>query len=50
MRQADGEQEEGKKVQHEFKLGAVCHMAEELGVRRKLLYQWRDRLQAEGHA
>jgi transposase len=43
----------------EFKLEAVRRMAEatsivglaeELGVRRKLLYQWRDRLQAEGSA
>jgi transposase len=43
----------------EFKLEAVRRMAEatsivglaeELGVRRKLLYEWRDRLQAEGSA
>jgi transposase len=42
-----------------FKLDAVRRMAEatsivglaeELGVRRKLLYEWRDRLQAEGSA
>jgi transposase-like protein len=26
----------------------VVGLAEELGIRRKLLYQWRDQLQAEG--
>jgi transposase len=48
-----------RKFSTEFKLEAVRRMAEatsivglaeELGVRRKLLYQWRDRLQAEGNA
>jgi transposase-like protein len=29
---------------------SIVGLAEELGVRRKLLYQWRDRLQAEGNA
>jgi transposase-like protein len=47
------------KFSTEFKVEAVRRMAEapsivglaeELGVRRKLLYQWRDRLQAEGSA
>ena len=48
-----------RKYSTEFKVEAVRRMAEapsivglaeELGVRRKLLYQWRDRLQAEGKA
>jgi transposase len=48
-----------RKFSTEFKVEAVRRMAEapsivglaeELGVRRKLLYQWRDRLQAEGNA
>jgi transposase len=48
-----------RKFSTEFKLEAVRRMAEatsivclaeELGIRRKLLYQWRDRLQAEGSA
>ena len=48
-----------RKFSTEFKLEAVRRMAEatsivglaeELGVRRKLLYQWRDRLQIEGNA
>src|SRR5580698_1785723 len=48
-----------RKFSTEFKLEAVRRMAEatsivglagELGVRRKLLYQWRERLQAEGNA
>jgi transposase-like protein len=48
-----------RKFSTEFRLEAVRRMAEvtstvglaeELGVRRKLLYQWRDRLQAEGNA
>jgi transposase len=43
----------------EFKMEAVRRMAEatsivglaqQLGVRRKLLYEWRDRLQSEGNA
>jgi transposase len=46
-----------RKFSTEFKLEAVRRMAEaasivglaqELGVRRKLLYEWRDRFQAEG--
>ena len=49
----------GRKFSPEFKLEAVRRMAEatsivglaeELGVRRKLLYEWRDRLQAQGSA
>jgi transposase-like protein len=48
-----------RKYSTEFKLEAVRRMAEattivglaeELGVRRKLLYAWRDQLQAEGRA
>ena len=48
-----------RKFSTEFKLEAVRRMAEatsivglaeELGVRRKLLYQWRERLEAEGNA
>jgi transposase len=48
-----------RKFSKEFKMEAVRRMAEatsivglaeELGVRRKLLYAWRDRLQAEGSA
>jgi transposase-like protein len=48
-----------RKFSTEFKLEAVRRMAEattivglaeELGVRRKLLYEWRDQLQAEGRA
>jgi transposase-like protein len=48
-----------RKFSTRFKLDAVRRMAEatsivglaeELGVRRKLLYEWRDRLQAEGSA
>jgi transposase len=48
-----------RKYSKEFKLEAVRRMAEAtsivglaepLGVRRKLLYEWRDRLQAEGSA
>ena len=48
-----------RKFSTEFKLEAVRRMAEatsivglaeELGVRRKLLYQWREQLQAEGNA
>ena len=48
-----------RKFSTEFKLEAVRRMAEattivglaeELGVRRKLLYAWRDQLQAEGRA
>jgi transposase len=47
------------KYSTEFKVEAVRRMsdaativglAEELGVRRKLLYEWRDKLQAEGKA
>lgn len=48
-----------RKFSTKFKLDAVRRMAEatsivglaeELGVRRKLLYEWRDRLQTEGSA
>jgi transposase len=48
-----------RKYSKEFKLEAVRRMAEatsivglgeQLSVRRKLLYEWRDRLQAEGSA
>ena len=48
-----------KKYSVDFKQEAVRRMAQattivglanELGVRRKLLYQWRDQLQAEGRA
>jgi transposase-like protein len=48
-----------RKFSTKFKLDAVRRMAEatsivglaeELGVRRKLLYEWRDRFQAEGSA
>ena len=48
-----------KKYSVDFKREAVRRMAQattivglanELGVRRKLLYQWRDQLQAEGRA
>ena len=48
-----------RKFSTEFKVEAVRRMgevpsivglAEELGVRRKLLYQWRDRLQTQGSA
>ena len=48
-----------RKFSTEFKLEAVRRMAEartivglaeELGVRRKLLYEWRDQLQTEGRA
>jgi transposase len=48
-----------RKFSTKFKMDAVRRMAgatsivglaEELGVRRKLLYEWRDRLQAEGSA
>jgi len=48
-----------KKYSTEFKLEAVGRMAaatsilglaEELGVRRKLLYKWRDQVRAEGRA
>jgi transposase len=48
-----------RKYSTEFKLEAVRRMAEattivglaeELGVRRKLLYEWRDQLQSEGRA
>jgi transposase-like protein len=48
-----------RKFSTEFKLEAVRRMAEattivglaeELGVRRKLLYKWRDQLQAEGRS
>jgi transposase-like protein len=48
-----------RKFNTEFKLEAVRRMAEatsivglaeELGVRRKLLYEWRDRLHAQGGA
>jgi transposase len=46
-----------RKFSTDFKIEAVRRMAEattivglaeELGIRRKLLYQWRDQLQAEG--
>ena len=58
MGQADGEKK-ARKFSKEFKVEAVRRMAEatsivglaeELAVRRKLLYAWRDRLQAEGSA
>jgi transposase len=48
-----------RKFSTEFKVDAVRRMAdaativglaEELGIRRKLLYAWRDQLQAEGRA
>jgi transposase len=48
-----------RKYSTEFKLDAVRRMADatsivglaaQLGVRRKLLYQWRDRFQVEGKA
>jgi transposase len=57
MEQADGE--EGEKVQRRFQAGSGAsdggscdhrRLAQQLGVRRKLLYQWRDQLQAEGRA
>jgi transposase len=48
-----------RKFSTDFKIEAVRRMAEattivglaeELGMRRKLLYEWRDQLQAEGRA
>lgn len=48
-----------RRFSREFKLSAVhrmdgcgnvCALARELGVKRKLLYQWRDRYRQEGEA
>jgi transposase len=58
MEQAD--EEEGEKLQRRFQAGSGAsdgragydhrRSGQELGVRRKLLYQWRDQFQAEGRA
>jgi transposase len=57
MEQAD--EEEGEKIQRRFQArsGAsdgpcytIVGLAKQLGVRRKLLYQWRGQFQAEGKA